>query len=275
MINNFANNNAWISKKWLLWLIDGRGLKVKHLLQVNHLGTGTSHHLAMLKDGCYICDCCMGLNLGIPCHHYFQILTKVQGMKFHVGLVRTRCEFSLFLRCNDWLLPLYLLRYRWYQDPTKVDLSVIPPVSLEHCATATKAESFDHAIPFQLSDHSCAIPWSKIYHNCHSGLPTQYQLVMGKGYPWVKLWWPPPIPLETHTHSYGCGFDKGLKIPTLTLTLNTLTLCYDFRQLRQLSTVIVSKVRNQLSLEECKSWTCIVLLGLRAKVQVKGLSIKG
>ena len=53
-----------------------------------------------------------------------------------------------------------------------------------------------------------------------------------------------------------------------------LTSCYDFRRLRQLSTVVVSKVRNQRSLEECKSWTCIVLLGLRAKVQVKGLSIK-
>ena len=26
-----------------------------------------------------------------------------------------------------------------------------------------------------------------------------------------------------------------------------------------------------MSLEECKSWTCVVLLGLRAKVQVKGL----
>ena len=147
MINNFASDNTWISEKWLLWLIDGRGLKVKHLLQVNHLGTGTSHHLAILKDGHYICDCCMGLNLGIPCRHYFQILTKVQGMKFNVGLVHARYEFSLFFRCNDWLLPLYLLRYRWYQDPTKVDLSVIPPVSLEHCATATKAESSDHAIP--------------------------------------------------------------------------------------------------------------------------------
>ena len=51
-------------------------------------------------------------------------------------------------------------------------------------------------------------------------------------------------------------------------------ICYDFRQLRQLSTVVVSKVRNQLRLEECKSWTCIVLLGLRAKVQVRRLSIK-
>ena len=34
------------------------------------------------------------------------------------------------------------------------------------------------------------------------------------------------------------------------------------------------KVQNQMSLEECRSWTCIVLLGLRVKVQVKGLSIK-
>ena len=50
--------------------------------------------------------------------------------------------------------------------------------------------------------------------------------------------------------------------------------CYNFRRLRQSSTVIVSKVQSQMSLEECKAWTCIVLLGLRAKVQVNGLSIK-
>ena len=50
--------------------------------------------------------------------------------------------------------------------------------------------------------------------------------------------------------------------------------CYDFRRLRQSSTVVVSKVRSQMSLEECKSWTCIVLLGLRVKVQAKGLFIK-
>ena len=58
------------------------------------------------------------------------------------------------------------------------------------------------------------------------------------------------------------------------LILLLCTLCYDFRQLRQSSTVIVSKVRSQMSLEECKSWTCIVLLGLRAKVQLERLSIK-
>ena len=94
MINNFANDNAQISTKWLLQLTDGHGLKVKHLLQVTHIGTGTSHHLTILKDGCYICDCCMGSNLGIPCRHYFQILTKVQGMKFNIGLVHARYDFS-------------------------------------------------------------------------------------------------------------------------------------------------------------------------------------
>ena len=50
--------------------------------------------------------------------------------------------------------------------------------------------------------------------------------------------------------------------------------CYDFGRSRQSSSVVVSKVQSQMSLEECKSWTCIILLGLRAKVQVKGLSIK-
>ena len=66
--------------------------------------------------------------------------------------------------------------------------------------------------------------------------------------------------------------------PTKVHIYNLLTYlmeeCYDFRRLRQLSTVIVSKVQSQMSLEECKSWTCIVLLGLRVKVQVERLSIK-
>ena len=90
MINTFSNDNIRISTKWLLRLIDGRGLMVKHLLQVTHLGTNASHHLVLLADSRYICDCCMGTNLGIPCRHYFQVLTKVQGMKFNIGLIHPR-----------------------------------------------------------------------------------------------------------------------------------------------------------------------------------------
>ena len=53
-----------------------------------------------------------------------------------------------------------------------------------------------------------------------------------------------------------------------------LDVCYNFRRLRQSLTVVVSKVRSQMSLEECKSWTCIVLLGLRTKVQVEIVLLK-
>ena len=35
--------------------------------------------------------------------------------------------------------------------------------------------------------------------------------------------------------------------------VNAVGCCYDFRQLRQSLTVIVSKVQSQMSLEECKS----------------------
>ena len=45
--------------------------------------------------------------------------------------------------------------------------------------------------------------------------------------------------------------EKGIHLACLAC-LACLT-CYDFRRLRQSSTVIVSKVQNQMSLEECKS----------------------
>ena len=35
--------------------------------------------------------------------------------------------------------------------------------------------------------------------------------------------------------------------------VNAVGRCYDFRQLRQSLTVVVSKVQSQMSLEECKS----------------------
>ena len=50
--------------------------------------------------------------------------------------------------------------------------------------------------------------------------------------------------------------------------------CYDFKWFRQSSTVIGSKVQCQMSLEECKSWTCIVLLGFESEVQVEESQLK-
>ncbi|PBK61694.1 hypothetical protein ARMSODRAFT_864235, partial [Armillaria solidipes] len=88
MISSFSNDSAFISTKWLLRLINGRGLNVKYLFRVRHLGpTGAEHYLAVLPDDRYICDCCMGLNLGVPCRHYFQVLSKSPNLRFNVGIV--------------------------------------------------------------------------------------------------------------------------------------------------------------------------------------------
>ncbi|KAF9457959.1 hypothetical protein BDZ94DRAFT_1115273, partial [Collybia nuda] len=87
MINAFENDAAYISTVWLLQLIKWRGLEMQHILHITHKATGKVHHLVILQDKRYICDCCMGLNLGIPCRHYFTAWTSVQGLPFHIGLV--------------------------------------------------------------------------------------------------------------------------------------------------------------------------------------------
>ena len=90
MMNGFLNGDAHISTVWLLQLCMERGLLVEHLFRIVHTATGKAHHLALLQDNRYICDCCMGLNLGIPCRHYFRAWMDVQGMPFHLGLIRPR-----------------------------------------------------------------------------------------------------------------------------------------------------------------------------------------
>ena len=90
MMNNFENDDAYVSTRWLLQLITGRGLVIEHVLRIVHTATEKSHHIAILQDKRYICDCCMGLNLGLPCRHYFRAWTDVKGLPFHVGLIRPR-----------------------------------------------------------------------------------------------------------------------------------------------------------------------------------------
>ncbi|KDQ56236.1 hypothetical protein JAAARDRAFT_132454 [Jaapia argillacea MUCL 33604] len=91
--NRFDNDQAYISTKWLIRLVSARGLKIQHLLQVSHLGTKATHVIALLPGGRYVCDCCMGMNLGVPCRHYFQVLTCVRSLTFHIGLIRARFTF--------------------------------------------------------------------------------------------------------------------------------------------------------------------------------------
>ncbi|KAF8231052.1 hypothetical protein L208DRAFT_1157530, partial [Tricholoma matsutake] len=86
-INAFTNDGAYISMHWLLHLMSNCGHHVEYLLCIKHVGTTSTHFLAILPNGEYICDCCMGINLGVPCHHYFQVLLKMPTLQFHIGLV--------------------------------------------------------------------------------------------------------------------------------------------------------------------------------------------
>lgn len=90
MHNRFDNDQAYISTKWLIRQVADRGLTVVQLLRITHLSGGQPHYLALLSDGTYVCDCCMGMNLGLPCRHYFQAFTTVPDLHFNISLVRAR-----------------------------------------------------------------------------------------------------------------------------------------------------------------------------------------
>ncbi|KIJ08366.1 hypothetical protein PAXINDRAFT_88940 [Paxillus involutus ATCC 200175] len=109
MINDFANDAVYMSVKWLLRLINSRGHDIKHLLKVTKHGSKSTHFLVILSDNNYVCDCCMGMNLGVPCRHYFQVLLKTPHLLFHIGLVRAR----------------------WYQNPM-LDVTPVLPVSIDN-----------------------------------------------------------------------------------------------------------------------------------------------
>ncbi|KAF5329147.1 hypothetical protein D9611_013180 [Ephemerocybe angulata] len=113
MTNDFKNDAAHISINWLLDLINSRGLVATHVLKITHLATHVSHYLVVLSKDRYICDCTMGLNLGIPCRHYLQAWTTFKGLPFHIGLVRRR----------------------WYKDPT-LDTETTASVAFSHAGAA-------------------------------------------------------------------------------------------------------------------------------------------
>ncbi|KAJ6539992.1 hypothetical protein DFH09DRAFT_858848, partial [Mycena vulgaris] len=86
VINNFENDKAYVSLQWLVKQVR-RGLVIRHLLRIRYTSMGSIHYLAVLPDGRYICNCCMPLNLGIPCQYYFRAWIDVQGLPFHISLI--------------------------------------------------------------------------------------------------------------------------------------------------------------------------------------------
>ena len=88
MFNNFTDDKAYVSTKWIIRLVINQGLQIHHIFRVKCLAGVATHYVIVLQDGWVICDCCMGLNLGIPCRHYFQLYTKVEGLTFSIGIMR-------------------------------------------------------------------------------------------------------------------------------------------------------------------------------------------
>jgi hypothetical protein len=92
MMNTFKNDAAHISPRWLLQRAIHRGLNVTHIIRITHLSSRTPHYLLVLSNDQYMCDCAMGLNLGLPCRHFFHAWTTFKGLRFQLGLIRRRYE---------------------------------------------------------------------------------------------------------------------------------------------------------------------------------------
>ncbi|KAJ7447816.1 hypothetical protein FB451DRAFT_1054258 [Mycena latifolia] len=96
MFNTFENDTAYMSTQWMLRQMQDRGLVPTYLVRVTHKTAGTIHIIAIFPDGRYVCDCCMGTNLGIVCSHFFLAWTKMDGLPFHVSLIRARSDSGEF-----------------------------------------------------------------------------------------------------------------------------------------------------------------------------------
>lgn len=96
MIDSFQNDGAHLDSKWLLRLVVNQGMRVQTLFRIQHMGSGKSHVLAFMDDQSYVCDCTMGLSLGIPCRHFFTILAASgnTGIQFHMSVINRRCDMS-------------------------------------------------------------------------------------------------------------------------------------------------------------------------------------
>lgn len=90
MSNLYENDGAHIGSKWLLRLVVNQGLRVTMVLRVSHLGTGKTHILAFMDNQTYVCDCTMGLSLGLPCRHYFHVLSSTGNLRFHLSVINRR-----------------------------------------------------------------------------------------------------------------------------------------------------------------------------------------
>ncbi|KZV97733.1 hypothetical protein EXIGLDRAFT_607625, partial [Exidia glandulosa HHB12029] len=108
-VDPFSSDALYLSTQYLLEVISSQKLTVTHLFAVSHTASKATHTVAIIDPLCHVCDCMMLTNLGIPCRHFFAVWQRVQGMQFHIGLIRKR----------------------WLSDPS-LDVAQVPPVATTH-----------------------------------------------------------------------------------------------------------------------------------------------
>ncbi len=95
---NMFDDDIKLSTKYLLHLIATRGWLCSGSFKIAYYASESIHFIAVLDTGHTLCDCMMGINLGIPCHHYYALLrysrlTREQGSSavvFHLGVFNQR-----------------------------------------------------------------------------------------------------------------------------------------------------------------------------------------
>ncbi|KAJ6485401.1 hypothetical protein C8R47DRAFT_538198, partial [Mycena vitilis] len=88
--NDFSNDSAYIGARFLLRLVQAQGLVPAYVVKVTHTVTRAMHIVVLFADGRYMCDCCMGSNLGCVCRHFLVVWLKIPGLPFHISLIRAR-----------------------------------------------------------------------------------------------------------------------------------------------------------------------------------------
>lgn len=90
MINRHENDGEYIALPWLIHQVLDRRLNVRFIVRVTLPGTMAHHVVLILDHDRHLCDCCMAINLGLPCRHYFATLSVMVGMRFHLSSIRAR-----------------------------------------------------------------------------------------------------------------------------------------------------------------------------------------
>jgi hypothetical protein len=76
--------------KYLLDLLHQRNWVVQKLYKASKYSNPDVHHYVfILASGYPVCDCMMGINLGIPCRHVYAVIYQTDTM-FHISILNPR-----------------------------------------------------------------------------------------------------------------------------------------------------------------------------------------